>query len=115
MCKSAGKLAWCLGSISWLGERSVTDVRVAHSGEYSNEKLQQLRQQTKSMPGAPAAAKPVDTGGFKLSGSFKAAKKPADDRYEVSACDMVRLQGDGVEGHLWIFFQVNLIRANGTS
>lgn len=62
------------------------------AGEYSNEKLQQLRQQTKAMPGAPTAAakKAVEpTGGFKLSGSFKAAKKPADDRYEVNASDMV--------------------------
>lgn len=61
------------------------------AGEYSSEKLSQLRQQTKSMPGAAAVAKPLHAaGGFKLSGSFKAAKKPADDRYEVNASDMVR-------------------------
>ncbi len=59
------------------------------AGEYSSEKLQQLRQQTKAMPGAPDAAKAVAAGGFKLSGSFKAATKSADGRYEVNASDMV--------------------------
>ena len=43
-----------------------------------------------SIPGSlKPTAKPETGGGFKLSGSFKAAKKPVDDRFEVNASDLV--------------------------
>lgn len=62
------------------------------AGEYSAERLQQLRQHTKQLPVRPTRkAESSAGGGFKLSGSFKAAAKPADDRFEVNASDLVRM------------------------
>ena len=65
---------------------------LADAGEYSAERLQALRQNAKQLPARPArkAQSGGGGGGFKLSGSFKAAVKPVDDRFEVNASDLVR-------------------------
>lgn len=67
------------------------DSRSSVAGEYSAERLQALRQNAKQLPARPARkAQSGGGGGFKLSGSFKAAVKPVDDRFEVNASDLVR-------------------------
>lgn len=64
------------------------------AGEYSTERLRELAANTRSLPTSkPAAAGgggPL--GGFKLSGSFKPAAPPKDDRfqYNVNAAGVVR-------------------------
>lgn len=76
--------------------------RAAHSlpqpaGEYTVEKLKELQKNARSAPSSKPAYKPVAAGGgFKLSGSFKAAAPPKDDRfqYNVNAAGVVRPQGE---------------------
>lgn len=54
------------------------------AGEYTAERLKELQAATAQLPSKykpPAAAAAGDDGSFKLSGSFKAAKKPNDDRF----------------------------------
>jgi len=55
------------------------------AGEYTAEKLAALQAATAKLPSkykpAAAAAGGSDDGSFKLSGSFKALKKPHDDRF----------------------------------
>jgi hypothetical protein len=63
---------------------------VCTAGEYSSEKLAQLRQQTRSLPAAAQPPKPANAGGFTLSGSFKVAKQRAERRDEIGAREMVR-------------------------
>lgn len=50
------------------------------AGEYTAERLKELQAATAKLPSKykPPAA---DDGSFKLSGSFKAVKKPNDDRF----------------------------------
>jgi hypothetical protein len=54
------------------------------AGEYTAERLKELQAATAKLPSKykpPAAAAGGEDGSFKLSGSFKAAKKPNDDRF----------------------------------
>lgn len=55
-------------------------------GEYSMERMQQLRQATKQLPGRPAKKSSSSGGGgaLKVSGSFKSAITPSDDRFHVA-------------------------------
>lgn len=59
-----------------------------HAGEYTAERLKELQNNARSVP---ASAKPAAPA-FKLSGSFKPAAPPKDDRfqYNVSAAAVVR-------------------------
>lgn len=60
-------------------------------GEYSIEKLQQLRQATKQLPGRPVKHPSSSGGALKISGSFKATGGgggPSDDRY----CDPPKVE-----------------------
>lgn len=57
------------------------------AGEYSAERLNALQSSTRVLPGRPQPKEPA----FKLSGSFKAAAVPSDDRFTVNAKDLVRL------------------------
>lgn len=67
------------------------------AGEYTVEKLSELRKNARSFPGASdgsagGKAAPAAAGGFKLAGSFKAAAPPKDDRfqYDVRAAGVVK-------------------------
>ncbi|KAL4419512.1 hypothetical protein ABPG77_002298 [Micractinium sp. CCAP 211/92] len=68
--------------------------QVSAAGEYTVEKLRELQKNARSAPNSKPAYKPVAaaSGGFKLSGSFKPAAPPKDDRfqYNVNAAGVVR-------------------------
>ncbi|KAL4451797.1 hypothetical protein ABPG75_007459 [Micractinium tetrahymenae] len=68
--------------------------QVSAAGEYTADKLKELQRNARSAPTSKPAYKPVaaPAGGFKLSGSFKAAAPPKDDRfqYNVNAAGVVR-------------------------
>ena len=57
----------------------------AHAGEYSAERLRELKANTAQLPASKvdkAAVKAASTAVFKLSGSFKKPGAPQDDRFE---------------------------------
>lgn len=56
-----------------------------HAGEYSAERLRELRANTAQLPASKvdkAAVKAASDSVFKLSGSFKKPGAPQDDRFE---------------------------------
>ena len=57
----------------------------SRTGEYSKDRLKELQQKTARLPASKPAA-PADPAPFKISGSFKPAGTPKDDRFLVSQC-----------------------------
>ncbi|KAK9800230.1 hypothetical protein WJX73_001691 [Symbiochloris irregularis] len=69
------------------GTRGPVSTQTAAPGEYSAARLQELKKQatgypTSKAPAAKPGAPPVQPA-FKLSGSFKPARGPADDRFQT--------------------------------
>ena len=57
----------------------------SRTGEYSKDRLKELQQKTARLPASKPAA-PADPAPFKISGSFKPAGTPKDDRFLVRQC-----------------------------
>ena len=66
------------------GEQSSKHVQRVPAGEYTAERLKELQGNALRMPSAKPAAKPAPESIFKLSGSFKSASAPKDDRFDAS-------------------------------
>jgi hypothetical protein len=70
------------------------------AGEYSAEKLRELKSNTRSLPAAKAVPrKPAVQPEFKLSGSFKRTDAPQDDRFDIRH-PVVRLSAS----YAWVMF-----------
>ncbi|CAL8463414.1 g2948 [Coccomyxa elongata] len=61
-----------------------TATQVSGPGEYSAERLKELQKNTVQLPASKKPEKPASESIFKLSGSFKSAAAPKDDRFETS-------------------------------
>ena len=79
----------------------------SHTGEYSKDRLKELQQKTARLPASKPAA-PADPAPFKISGSFKPAGTPKDDRFLVRQscrCDCelaaTSMHGHSVLGYEW--------------
>ncbi|KAK9815407.1 hypothetical protein WJX72_003173 [[Myrmecia] bisecta] len=79
-------------ALKGIAETSATRTQVSSAGEYSADRLNELKKNALSYPGsksngsssAQAASKPLEAM-FKLSGSFKPAQVSQDDRFELPA------------------------------
>ena len=70
----------------------------APAGEYTAERLKELQGNALRMPPTRPAAKPAPESIFKLSGSFKSAAAPKDDRFDASTA-VVRMRAQAACCH----------------
>ena len=75
----------CCQTIGFTTSALVPTNCCANAGEYSAERLRELKANTAQLPASKvdkAAVKAASTAVFKLSGSFKKPGAPQDDRFE---------------------------------